>query len=368
MHSEPQREPSAKTPFNRCLEYFVDSLMGRSQATRQAYYRDLLQFKLYLVLHRPDCVVRGSPQRVHALQLELERAGGRLVDTRFSRQQSQQELRPRAILDEFECDLARVTREVIVSYFGYLETARGVGRNTLYRRSSSLRRFFRLLAKEGFEIDAGALEKLADLDIRPERVLPVVLTQDEALHFMQIVDRVRDRAIILVMLYMGLRIAELVRLNVDDISADTTGITFLGKGSKERYVPVHPTVRDAVVLYKETDRRPPKQQDAIGDPLFVSQQGNRMDPSTVRRMIDKYAKKATQVDPTKRTRLSPHKFRHTFATLLLQGDVDIRHIQELLGHEHLSTTQIYTSVVRRDLHRAIEKHPLGPLDHPEGNT
>lgn len=340
--------------------------MGRAQATRQAYYRDLLQFKLYLVLHRPDCVVRGSPERIRALQLELERAGGRLIDTRFSRQKSQEEIRPRAILDEFDCDLARVTREVIVSYFGYLETARNVGRNTLYRRSSSLRRFFRLLAKEGFEIDHGALEKLDDLDIRPERVLPVVLTHEEALHFMQVIDRARDRAIILVMLYMGLRIAELIRLNVDDITSDTTGITFLGKGSKERYVPVHPTVRDAVILYKETDRRPAK-KDALGDPLFVSQQGNRMDPSTVRRMIYKYAQKAVQVDPRKRPRLSPHKFRHTFATLLLQGNVDIRHIQELLGHEHLSTTQIYTSVVRRDLHRAIEKHPLGNLDHSEDN-
>lgn len=355
---------SVQTSFNQCLEYFIDSLTGRSLATRQAYYRDLLQFKLYLVLHRPDCIVRGSPERVRDLQLELERAGGRLIDTRFNRQQSREEIRPRAILDEFDCDLARVTREVIVSYFGYLETARNVGRNTLYRRSSSLRRFFRLLAKEDFEIDHGALEKLSDLDIRPKRVLPVVLTQDEALHFMEVVDRVRDRAIILVMLYMGLRIAELVRLNVDDITEETTGITFIGKGSKERYVPVHPTVRDAVVLYKETERRPAK-KDALGDPLFVSQQGNRMDPSTVRRMIYKYAQKATMVDPRKRPRLSPHKFRHTFATLLLQGDVDIRHIQELLGHEHLSTTQIYTSVVRRDLHRAIEKHPLGLLNHSE---
>ena len=91
-----QHDLPAKTSFNLCLEYFIDSLTGRSQATRQAYYRDLLQFKLYLVLHRPDCIVRDSPERVRDLQLELERASGPLIDTRFHRQQSREEIRPRA--------------------------------------------------------------------------------------------------------------------------------------------------------------------------------------------------------------------------------------------------------------------------------
>lgn len=356
-------EQTPKTSFNRTLEYFIDSLLGSSPATRNAYYRDLLQFKLYLVLHRPDTICRGSLERIPDLEAELERSRGRLVDTRRFRQQATQEIRSLAILDEFDCDLSLVDKHVIVNYFGYLETMRGAKRSTLARRLSSLRRFFRLLAKEGYSVDAGALEKLLDLEMRPERALPVFLADDEARDFLSVIDDLRDRAIVLVMLFMGLRIAEVTRLNVDDITDLTDGITFQGKGAKERYVPVHPVVREAVLAYKAAGRRP-AQADAEGEPLFVSQHGRRMDPSTVRRMIKKYAARVESLESHKRRRLSPHKLRHTFATLLLQSDVDIRHIQELLGHEHLTTTQIYTSVLRQDLDRAIQRHPLG--DDPTG--
>lgn len=341
----------------------MDSLMGRSHQTRNAYYRDLLQFKLYLVFYEQHMVCKGSLDRVSVLKEELDRAGGRLVDTRYQKQNSRIEARSRAILDEFDCDLSRLTKETIVGYFGYLESMRRLSRNTLSRRLASLRSFLRLLVKEGYNVDASVLEKLDDLRIRPERTLPIALDSDEARDFLSVIEKTRDRAIVLVMLFMGLRISEVVQLNVDDIEEHTEGITFLGKGAKERYVPVHPVVKEAVLAYKQ--ERPDVPKDELGEPLFVSQHGRRIDPSTVRKFIKEYGKKAQTLDARKRRKLSPHKLRHTFATLLLHGDVDIRHIQELLGHEHLATTQIYTSVVKRDLERAIARHPLGLSDESD---
>ncbi len=343
--------------LNQSIEYFIDSLTGRSEQTKDAYYKDLLQFKLYLVLHRKHLLIHGDPDRLGLLAEELARSGGKLVDTRYSLKKHRSELRSRALLDEFDVDLERCRKEDIVGYFGYLESGKKLSRATLLRRLSSLRKFFTLLSRERQPIAAEVLEKLDDMEIRRERKLPIALERDEVLDFMELVTDPRDRAILTVMLYMGLRISEVIQLNVDDITEQTEGITFRGKGAKERYVPVHPKVREAIRAYKEV--RLPAERDRLGEPMFVSRHRRRIDPSTVRRFIKRYARMAERLESRKREKLSPHKFRHTFATLLLQGDVDIRYIQELLGHEHLSTTEIYTSVNRRDLSQAIHRHPLG---------
>lgn len=345
------------TSLNQCIEYFIDSLAGRSEQTKDAYYKDLLQFKLYLVLHRRHLILKGDPDRRERLASELERSNGKLVDTRYSARKHRSELRSRALLDEFDIDLELCRKEEIVGYFGYLESGKKLSRATLLRRLASLRKFFALLVRERYPVHPEVLEKLEDMEIRRERKLPIALERDEVLDFMKLVTDPRDRAILTVMLYMGLRISEVIQLNVDDITDQTEGISFQGKGGKERYVPLHPTVREAIRAYKEV--RLPAERDALGEPMFVSRHRRRIDPSTVRRFIKKYATMAERLESRKRQRLSPHKFRHTFATLLLQGDVDIRYIQELLGHENLSTTEIYTSVNKRDLTRAIDRHPLG---------
>ena len=342
--------------FNEAAEYFVDSLTGRSSRTRVAYENDLLQLKLYLVLYRRHLITRGDPAEVSDFLGELAAANGKLVDTRRSQRRHRGELQSRTLLDRFDLAVDQIRKEDIVGYFGYLESERGLSRSTLLRRLASLRRFFKMLAKEGFSVAPEVVEKLDDLEIRRERRLPIALERAEALEFLQAIDSPRDRAMVLVMLYMGLRISEVVQLNVDDITERTEAITFRGKGGKERFVPVHPAVRQAVTYYKAV--RPESPRDALGEPLFVSKQRRRIDSSTVRRLIKAYAARTAGLDRRKREKMSPHKLRHTFATLLLQGDVDIRHIQELLGHEHLSTTEIYTSVHQRDLIKAIDRHPL----------
>ncbi|HLS91822.1 MAG TPA: tyrosine-type recombinase/integrase, partial [Limnochordia bacterium] len=242
--------------------------------------------------------------------------------------------------------------------FGYLESGKSLSRATLNRRLASLRRFVRMLVKEKYPVPQEVLEKLDDFEIGRDRRLPIALDRDEAVEFLDIVAKnPRDYAIILVMIYMGLRISEVVQLNDSDIQEGTPGISFRGKGGKERYVPVHPAVREAVLAYKKV--RPEPEPDETGVPLFVSRWRRRIDPSTIRKFIKRYAQEAVSLDNRKRQKLSPHKFRHTFATLLLQGDVDIRYIQELLGHENLSTTEIYTRVHKADLEKAIDRHPLG---------
>lgn len=344
--------------FNRVCEYFIDSLTGRSEQTKQAYYLDLLQFKLYLVRFRKHLLIKGDPDTLAELETELNKANGKLVDTRTSVRHHRLEMRSRVLLDACDLDLSGLSKEDIVGYFGYLESGKSLSRATLLRRLASLRRFIGMLVKEKYPISPEVLEKLEDMDIRRERRLPIALERDEALEFLEIVSRnERDYAIVLVMIYMGLRISEVVQLNEDDIQPGTQGISFRGKGGKERYVPVHPAVLDAVLKYKQV--RPYAERDQTGVPLFVSQHRRRIDPSTVRKFIKRYAQESVKMDNRKRQKLSPHKLRHTFATLLLQGDVDIRYIQELLGHENLSTTEIYTSVRKADLEKAIDRHPLG---------
>lgn len=345
------------TSFDQAAAYFLDSMTGASPATKLAYERDLLQFKLYLVLYRRHLIVRGNDDDLPELQAELQRTDGKLVDTRFAQRKHRFELRSRALLDRFDVAVDAIRKEEIVGYFSYLESERSLARSTLARRLSSLRRFFSLLSKEGYGVAPEVLEKLEDIKVRRDRHLPLTLERQEALDFLSVIDNPRDRAIVLVMLYMGLRISEVVRLNVDDITEQTDGITFRGKGGKERYVPIHPSVRSAIAAYKPL--RPKGVRDELGEPLFVSRHRRRIDPRTVRHFIKEYARRASLLDNSKRQRMSPHKLRHTFATLLLQGDVDIRHIQELLGHENLATTEIYTRVNRQDLRKAVERHPLG---------
>src|SRR5690606_27676014 len=118
----------------------------------------------------------------------------------------------------------------IVGYFSYLESEKGLSRSTLLRRLASLRRFFTLLAKERFPVAPEVVERLDDTEIPRDRRLPIALEQDEALDFLAVIDKSRDRAIVMVMLFMGLRISEVVQLNVDDIDDHTEGITFRGKG------------------------------------------------------------------------------------------------------------------------------------------
>lgn len=339
--------------------------MGRSEQTRRNYRNDLQLLKLFLLLRNPGRARDewGGPVQldVEGLRQALAQSGGKLLDRLPARgRAASQGEGPRQLLERVDLSLAEITREELVAFFAHMEHELGLSRNSLARRLVSLRRFFRMLEKEGLPVQPGVVDKLETMGFRHRRRLPVTLDEDEVRAFLEVVDSPRDRAILYVMLFMGLRISEVVALNVDDIREGDEGLIIKGKGDKQRYVPIHPQVHKAVAAYRQ--HRPDQViPDRWGVPLFVSRLRRRLDASTVRRFIKQYGMKAEKLKAQKARQLSPHKFRHTFATLLLQGQVDIRYIQELLGHEHLSTTQIYTRVARSDLEAAIARHKLSDL-------
>ncbi|HDN01921.1 MAG TPA: recombinase XerC [Candidatus Bathyarchaeota archaeon] len=209
----------------------------------------------------------------------------------------------------------------------YLLERRRSGYNisTLYIHAVVLRRYLSWVGRTDYE------------SIRPPRIgrkLPEVLTPEEIRSMVEAAGRIRDKAIILLLYTSGLRVSELCNLNVEDLDLER-GIVRVrgGKGRKDR---ISFFTREAVDLIRQYigQRR--------SGPLFINKEGRRMRPLNVQRMIKKAGKKAGIPDWQKRC--TPHKLRHSFSTHLLDRNVDIRYIQELLGHSSLATTQIYTHV------------------------
>lgn len=164
----------------------------------------------------------------------------------------------------------------------------------------------------------------------------------------------RDLAINKLFLYSGLRISELVNLNLDDINYEDQSIKFFGKGNKERYVPLHQEALTAIKDYlPDRNKITPKNQDAR-QALFLSNQRRRISVRTIQKMVKKYAKKAGVRNASK---ITPHKLRHTFASLLYQKTKDLRVLQDLLGHSDISTTQIYTHTDKEQRKSAIDEMP-----------
>ncbi|MBL0869923.1 MAG: tyrosine recombinase XerC [Phycisphaerales bacterium] len=168
----------------------------------------------------------------------------------------------------------------------------------------------------------------------------------------------RDRAMLETLYSTGIRVSELVDLNVDDIDPTGEALRVRGKGKRERIVPLgsHATaaLRKFVGMVKDDGRFAPLWSDGgAGKPLFMNKHGGRLSSRSVRRKLDKYLKNAG-LDP----KISPHTLRHSFATHLLENGADLRSVQELLGHQSLSTTQVYTHLTAQRLKQAYDQaHP-----------
>jgi integrase/recombinase XerD len=192
---------------------------------------------------------------------------------------------------------------------------------------------------------------------RPGRRLPGLLSHDE-------VDRLlagpdpraaagrRDRAMLELLYATGLRVSELVTLQLNDVNLETRVLIARGKGNKERIVPVGAPAAEAVKAYLQTAREPLLRGRRSKD-LFVTPRGGRMTRQGFAKILDRYARKAGI-----RRKISPHKLRHSFATHLLEGGADLRAVQAMLGHADVSTTQIYTHLDRSHVKRLYERfHP-----------
>ncbi len=248
---------------------------------------------------------------------------------------------------------ARVTREDVRGFLGR-ERAEGLSASTTARRLVALRTFYRFLLLEK-AVDADPTENV-DAP-RPFKHLPSYLTTREVEALLEAPPAetplgLRDRAMLEVLYATGLRVSELTGLNLDGLNSDAGFVLVMGKGGKERVVPLGEVARDWVSRYR-SESRPRLLKDRPSRSLFVTSRGGGMTRQNVWTMIKKYAAAAGITKS-----MSPHTLRHSFATHLLEHGADLRSVQVLLGHSDISTTQIYTHVEQERLKRLYRQfHP-----------
>ena len=300
-----------------------------------------------------------------SLDQELERAYGEHL--RIERNLSENSVR--AYLADLESMLTHIN-ELGITEFSQLELnhlrswlanlqVRGAARSSITRRVVSIRAFTYWGARNGW------LSKDIGRDLvapKPEQILPEILDIDSALEVIAYLEQraaeettatsVRDLAIVEVLYGSGIRVSELVNLDLVDIDHERLTIRVIGKGDKERIVPLGIPALRAIDRWL-IEGRPNLSNSSSGGALFIGSRGKRIDQRVVRDVVYD-ATEAIGRD----LKLGPHALRHSAATHLLEGGADLRTVQEILGHSSLSTTQIYTHVTEERLKRAYEQaHP-----------
>jgi integrase/recombinase XerC len=254
-------------------------------------------------------------------------------------------------------EMEKVDRLTIRRYLSFVH--RKNRKSSIARKISTLRSFFKFLVREHM-VSSNPAKAVSTPKV--EKLLPGALTVDEAFRLMDLPglliretssDRsrkksFRDRAILELLYSSGIRVGELVALNINQLNLDLGIVKVMGKGRKERIVPVGSKAIEAVRAYLEERRAPDEEA-----PLFLNLRGGRLTARSVDRLIKNYTRQAGIF-----RKVSPHSLRHTFATHLLDAGADIREIQEMLGHASLSTTQRYTHVSMGKLMEVYDKaHP-----------
>ncbi len=233
-------------------------------------------------------------------------------------------------------------------------------KTSIARKLASLRTFFQFLVREG-TLETNPAKLVATPRI--ERKLPTHLSTEDAVRFIETPDLntdlgKRDRAILEFLYATGVRVGELVNLDLKDIDFRERLVRVTGKRKKQRILPFGEPALQALMYYLNEARPvflnncPPLERD--DKVVFLNYQGTRITTRSVGRMVDKYIKLCAEIN----SHISPHSLRHSFATNLLDAGADLRDIQELLGHARLSTTQIYTQVSMEKLIEVYDKaHP-----------
>ena len=242
---------------------------------------------------------------------------------------------------------------VIRAYMAELHR-RGQSRASVTRKLSALRTFVRYLRREGWiDTDPAALAQSP----RREHKVPAHLSMDEMTRLLDAPDAStplgrRDRAILELFYASGLRLSELVGLNMEDVNLRSRVVRVMGKGSKERLVPFNTSAQNALRAWY-SDRASLVSARIKGDPVFINARGGRLTGRSVQRLVARYVSGCST-----RFGISPHALRHSCASHLLQRGADLRAIQELLGHVQLSTTQRYTHINATQLLEVYRKsHP-----------
>ena len=308
-------------PILRDFLVYHETIQGHSHRTVDEYYLDLRNFFRFLKQNK-NLVSQNAP----------------LDDISIA---------------DVDLPLVRdVTLTDIYSYMNYLSRDRGLNNTSRARKVATIRSFYKYLTNKAKLLETNPVQ---DLDSpRLKKSLPKYLNLEESMDLLDSVDGKnsnRDYCILTLFLNCGLRISELVGLNITDVRGDQLRV--LGKGNKERMLYLNDACQRALTDWlDERSAMTLVDQNA----LFITLQ-NRRRISTA--AVHKLVKKHLSAAGLDSTQYSSHKLRHTAATLMLQNGVDVRTLQEVLGHDHLNTTQIYTHVDNEDLRTAAKANPLG---------
>ena len=322
-----------RTESSEILRSFLvyhETIKGHSKATVDEYFLDLRTFFRFLKISR-SIVARNS---------DIEEISIMDVDKQF---------------------VASVTLTEVYEYLSYLSRDRvknirsheaeyGLSAATRARKIATIRSYFKYLTQKAKILTDNPIQDLDSPKVK--KSLPHYLSLDESKRLLSAVDgknRERDYCILTLFLNCGLRISEIVGLNLSDVHEDHLRV--LGKGNKERIVFLNDSCISAINDYLLARKLIPS---IDKNAFFLSNRRKRMSRETVHSMVKNSLLKAG-LDQEK---YSAHKLRHTAATLMLQNGVDVRTLQEILGHEHLNTTQIYTHVDNSELRMAAQANPL----------
>lgn len=256
-------------------------------------------------------------------------------------------------------EVKKIHTEDIYEFLFYTNRDRGNQWAARARKLSAIRSLFKYLVVRRHYLDHNPA---ADIDSpKPKKALPKVLTLDESLRLLNAVEadlespfRTRDFAILTLFLNCGMRVSELVGINLTDLDPELRSLRVTGKGNKERIVYLNEACAQALTAYI-LERKSSQYEHVRDRALFLSRLEKRISVKTVQAMVYKYLERAG----LEAKHYSVHKLRHTAATLMYQsGQVDVRVLKEILGHEQLNTTQIYTHVDNRNMEEAMSHNPL----------
>lgn len=253
-------------------------------------------------------------------------------------------------------DIKQIDLTDLYSFMAFASRERDNTAVTRARKVACIKSFYKYLHTKVKLIEFNPAAELDSPKI--VRRLPKYLNLEESVNLLNSVDGkknvARDYAILVIFMNCGLRLSELVGININSIRGDT--LTVIGKGNKERTVYLNQACKDAVSDYLKERSKMKNIKDQKA--LFLSERKVRISPKTVQYLVKKYIK-TSGLDPDK---YSPHKLRHTAATLMYKhGNVDIRALQAILGHESIATTEIYTHIDEEQLRKAIDSNPLSSV-------
>lgn len=318
--------------FLRDYANYLTVIEGKSEKTVCEYLLDLRTFFRYMIMVEDDLILSiDELEKISIKHLSLN-------------------------------DVNRVDTSLIVNFLAYARNDRNNSSSTRNRKLSAIKSFFRHVHNKKHLIDRNPA---AEIDgIQASKTLSKYLSVEEAVSLLEAVNadvesktRQRDYSIIALFLNTGMRLSELVGLNIESFDPEVSYVKVLGKGSKERIIYLNNAARDAVISYLRV-RLDPRYIRTSSHALFLSARQQRISPKTVQYIVNKYLNLAGLSGRG----YSVHKLRHTAATLMYQsGKVDIRVLKDILGHEQLNTTQIYTHLVNRNMADAMDNNPLSDV-------